>query len=98
MPSIPVGRPRRTRPRSAIAAALRRRRTRKGYGFRNPESLGQLSSPHTTCPTCLNTFIGDYFGNTSAGGKGYTTSVTTYNDGTNRAHYQQQLIAILAIP
>ena len=28
----------------------------------------------------------------------YTTSVTTYNDGTNPSHYQQQVIAILAIP
>jgi len=45
----------------------------------------QLHSPHTSCPTCLNTFIGDYFGNTSAGGKSYTTSVTTYDDGTNPA-------------
>src|SRR5256714_1572613 len=58
----------------------------------------QLHAPHTSCPTCLNTFIGDYFGITSAGGKSYTTSVTTYNDGTNSSHYQQQVIAILAIP
>jgi len=58
----------------------------------------QLHSPHTSCPTCRNTFIGDYFGITSAGGKSYTTSVTTYNDGTNPSHYQQQVIAILAIP
>ena len=58
----------------------------------------QLHAPHTSCPTCLNTFIGDYFGITSAGGKSYTTSVTTYNDGTNASHYQQQVIAILAIP
>src|SRR2546427_392087 len=58
----------------------------------------QLHAPHTSCPTCLNTFIGDYFGITSAGGKSYTTSVTTYNDGTNPSHYQQQVIAILVIP
>ena len=58
----------------------------------------QLSAPHTSCPTCLSTFIGDYFGNVSASGKTFTTSVTTYNDGTNGAHHQQQVIAILAIP
>jgi hypothetical protein len=58
----------------------------------------QLSAPHTSCPTCLSTFIGDYFGNASAAGKTFTTSVTTYDDGTNPSHHQQQVIAILAIP
>ena len=58
----------------------------------------QLNAPHTGCPTCLTTFIGDYFGIISAGGVLYTTSVTTYDDGTNPSHYQQQVIAILAIP
>jgi hypothetical protein len=58
----------------------------------------QLHSPHTSCPTCRNTFIGDYFGIISAGGKSYTTSVTTYDDGTNPHHYQQQVIATVAIP
>ena len=72
----------------------------KGHNIRLTQHTWdpQLSSPHTSCPTCRNTFIGDYFGITSAGGKSYTTSVTTYDDGTNPAHYQQQLIAILAIP
>ena len=58
----------------------------------------QLGAPHTSCPTCLTTFIGDYFGIASGGGNSYTTSVTTYDDGTNPHHYQQQVIAILAIP
>jgi hypothetical protein len=58
----------------------------------------QLHAPHTSCPTCRTTFIGDYFGITSAGGKSYTTSVTTYDDGTNPHHYQQQVIAILTTP
>ena len=58
----------------------------------------QLNAPHTSCPTCTGTFIGDYFGIISASGKSYTTSVTTYNEGTNPSHYQQQLIAIVAIP
>jgi hypothetical protein len=58
----------------------------------------QLSAPHTSCATCLGTFIGDYFGNTSAVGKTFTTSVTTFDDGTNASHHQQQVIAILTIP
>ena len=59
----------------------------------------QLNSPHTSCATCIGTFIGDYFGIISAAGKTYTTSVTTYDyDGKNAAHYQQQVVSILAIP
>ena len=59
----------------------------------------QLNSPHTSCATCFSTFIGDYFGIISAAGKTYTTSVTTYDyDTKNAAHYQQQVISILAIP
>src|SRR5438874_2476871 len=38
MPSIPAGSPRKTRPMNAIAAARRRTRTCKGYGFRVCES------------------------------------------------------------
>ena len=72
----------------------------KGHNIRLTQHTWdpQLSAPHTSCPTCLNTFIGDYFGNVSASGKSYTTSVTTYNDGTNPSHYQQQVISTLAIP
>lgn len=58
----------------------------------------QLNSPHTSCATCLTTFIGDYFGIISANGMVYTTSVSTYDDGTNPQHYQQQVIGIVAIP
>ena len=58
----------------------------------------QLAAPFTSCAGCFGTFIGDYFGNTSAAGKTFTTSVTTYDDGTNGGHQQQQVIAILAIP
>src|SRR5438477_7286894 len=58
MPSIPAGSPRKTRPMNAIAAARRRTRTCKGYGFRVSESArfvpgrydaagdGELSSSH----------------------------------------------------
>ena len=72
----------------------------KGHNIRLTQHTWdpQLHAPHTSCPTCVTTFIGDYFGIASAGGKSYTTSVTTYNDGTNPSHYQQQVIAILAIP
>ena len=72
----------------------------KGHNIRLTQHTWdpQLHSPHTSCPTCRNTFIGDYFGIASGSGMSYTTSVTTYNDGTNPSHYQQQVIAILAIP
>ncbi|MFH8385189.1 hypothetical protein ACH4E7_30315 [Kitasatospora sp. NPDC018058] len=43
-------------------------------------------------------FIGDYFGNTIGGTTDYTTSVTTYDDGTNPAHLQQQQVTAVAIP
>jgi len=42
MPSIPAGSPRKTRPVNAIAAARRRTRTRKGYGFRRCESARRI--------------------------------------------------------
>ena len=58
----------------------------------------QLNAPHTACATCLTTFIGDYFGIISSGAKLFTTSVTTFDDGTNPSHYQQQVIASVAIP
>ena len=57
----------------------------------------QLNSPHTRCATCRRTFIGDYFGNTFAGLTSYSSFVSTYDDGTNTAHYQQQLVASLKI-
>ena len=43
-------------------------------------------------------FIGDYFGNITAGGNDFTTSVSTADDGTNAGHFQQQVIAEVAIP
>jgi hypothetical protein len=72
----------------------------KGHNIRISQHAWdpQLNSPHTSCPACTGTFIGDYFGITSAGGKTFVTSVSTYDDGTNPRHYQQQVIAILSIP
>jgi hypothetical protein len=63
----------------------------------------QLNSPHPDGVNATTTFIGDYFGNItgaaqSGGTTDYTTSVTTYNDGTNPSNRQQQLIAQIAVP
>jgi hypothetical protein len=43
-------------------------------------------------------FIGDYYGNITSGTVDFTTSVSTYDDGTNPGHFQQQVVAALAIP
>jgi hypothetical protein len=48
-------------------------------------------------------FIGDYYGvitgaSSTGGLSAYTTSVSTYDDGTNPSHYQQQVVARLPIP
>jgi hypothetical protein len=58
----------------------------------------QLSAPHPGCICSSGTFIGDYFGIDSAGGSTYTTSVSTYDDGTNPSNYQQQDVARVATP
>jgi hypothetical protein len=59
----------------------------------------QLNAPHTACPTCVTTFIGDYFGNdASVGTNDLFTFVSTYNDGTNPAYRQQQVVAALPTP
>ena len=59
----------------------------------------QLNSPHTSCPTCSVTFIGDYFGNdASVGGTDWFTFVSTYNDGSNPQNQQQQVVASVATP
>jgi hypothetical protein len=43
-------------------------------------------------------FIGDYYGNITSAGNDYTTSVSTYDDGTNPRHFQQQVVSTVAIP
>ena len=45
-----------------------------------------------------DTFVGDYFGNDFAGNLNLATSVSTYDDGANPHHYQQQVIATVGIP
>jgi hypothetical protein len=59
----------------------------------------QLNSPYRFC-VCSPTagFIGDYFGNTTGGGFDYTTSVSTFDDGSNPGHFQQQVVATVSIP
>jgi hypothetical protein len=62
----------------------------------------QLNSPHVDSATGETTFLGDYFGNTvgaeSGGAVDYASFVSTYDDGTNSAHYQQQIVATVAVP
>jgi hypothetical protein len=51
---------------------------------------------------CETTFIGDYFGNTAdpmpGGAVDFSRFVSTYNDGADRAHYRQQIVARVAVP
>jgi hypothetical protein len=59
----------------------------------------QLNAPNRSCPcNAMDTFIGDYFGNDFAGTLNYSTFVSTYDDGTNSHHYQQQVVAAVQIP
>jgi len=58
----------------------------------------QLNSPHPYGASDSPGFIGDYFGNTTSGSTDITSFVSTYNDGTNPAHRQQQVVAQVAIP
>jgi hypothetical protein len=58
----------------------------------------QLSAPHPKCICDSETFIGDYFGIDSGGGSTYTSSVSTYNDGSNPSNYQQQIVSRIATP
>jgi hypothetical protein len=42
-------------------------------------------------------FIGDYYGNITSGTTDFTTSVSTFNDGNNPGHFQQQVVATVGI-
>src|SRR5215470_446125 len=53
----------------------------------------QLNAPHTGSPAGEGTFIGDHFGNITDGTTDVSTFVSTYDDGPNAAHYQQQVVA-----
>lgn len=58
----------------------------------------QFNAPHPGIFSGLETFIGDYFGNATAGSTNWFTFVSTYDDGTNPQHRQQQVVARLTIP
>ncbi len=62
----------------------------------------QLNAPHPGSATGEETFIGDYFGNTvgaqPGGALDYSGFASTYDDGTNPAHYQQQIVATISVP
>jgi len=58
----------------------------------------QLNSPHPGSASGVTTFIGDYFGNTTSGSTNISSFVSTFNDGSNPANQQQQVVATLAIP
>jgi hypothetical protein len=59
----------------------------------------QLNSPDRAC-ACnqTDTFLGDYFGNDFSGTVDYSSFVSTYDDGTNVQHYQQQVVAAVSAP
>jgi hypothetical protein len=58
----------------------------------------QLNAPHPGSPGGAETFIGDYFGNDASGSKDVFTFVSTYDDGSNPANRQQQVVAIAPTP
>ena len=59
----------------------------------------QLNSADRSCPcNQSDTFLGDYFGNDIAGATDYSTFVSTYDDGSNPHHYQQQVVATISSP
>jgi hypothetical protein len=58
----------------------------------------QLNSPRPAGIGRSEGFIGDYFGNDAAGSTDLTSSVSTFDFGANPNHYQQQVVAAVAIP
>ena len=58
----------------------------------------QLNAPKRFCVCQSATFLGDYFGLDFGGGYAYTTSISTYDDGTNPSNYQQQIVAHVPLP
>ena len=59
----------------------------------------QLNAPDRSCPCNQgDTFLGDYFGNEISGRTDFASFVSTYDDGTNPHHYQQQVVATISVP
>jgi hypothetical protein len=75
--------------------------TPKGHNIRLTQHAWdpQLNAPDRSCfCTPTDTFLGDYFGNEIAGAVDYATFVSTYDDGSNPRHYQQQVVATISVP
>jgi hypothetical protein len=75
--------------------------TPKGHNVRITEHSWdpQLNAPYRQCfcnPDDM--FLGDYFGNDIAGSVDYASFISTYDDGTNPHHYQQQVVAKISVP
>ena len=58
----------------------------------------QLNEPRPAGLNAAEGFIGDYYGNVTSGSTDYTTSVSTFDDGTNPQNRQQQIVATIAVP
>jgi hypothetical protein len=59
----------------------------------------QLNAANNHCSCNPNdTFIGDYFANQFDGAVDYASFVSTYDDGSNSSHYQQQVVATVRTP
>ncbi len=59
----------------------------------------QLNAPDRSCPcNQSDTFLGDYFGNDISGSTDFASFVSTYDDGSNPHHYQQQVVATISAP
>lgn len=58
----------------------------------------QMNSLKPSSINAIEGFIGDYYGNITSGSTDYTTSVSTFDDGSNPSHFQQQVIAKVAVP
>jgi len=75
--------------------------TPKGHNVRITEHSWdpQLNAPYRQCfcnPDDM--FLGDYFGNDIAGSVDFASFISTYDDGTNPHHYQQQVVAKISVP
>jgi hypothetical protein len=72
-----------------------------GHNFRITEHVWdpQLNAPFRSCFCNPNDmFLGDYFGHEIAGSTDYASFISTYDDGTNPRHYQQQVVAKVSVP
>ena len=57
----------------------------------------QLNALHPGAASHARTFIGDYFGNVFGDSVNYATFVSTFDDGSNPSHQQQQVVSTLPV-